>query len=489
MPIVDEPSPQSTADLRRDAIRIWQAGVEAVRPERLVPEWLRVEGQSLVLGSPEARCPRLNLPLDAIRRIVVVGAGKAGEGMARAVEAVLGPALVAEKQLTGWVNVPASGASWQVDNLPHRNERVGETTGIHLHPARPAGANEPTPEGVAGSIEILRLVESLGPEDLCLCLLSGGGSALMPAPAEGLSLADKVAVTRCLSAAGANIEQLNTVRKQLSRIKGGGLLRACRGGRLVTLVISDVLGDRPDLIASGPTAPDLSTPQQAIDILEQFHARQGGVAPIVFDYLRRKASLATLSSAGERTPRTASSNELRPDYLILANNGTAVEAAGREARRLGYSTTTESASQCEGAAEQVGRRLAERALAMCRAGGRACLVSGGEPIVMLAEPSRRGHGGRNQQLVLASLLRFSQERAASFALLSGGTDGEDGPTDAAGALCDATVLAAAGHRQLDAGEYLARNDAYHFFAMLDALLKTGPTGTNVCDLRVVLTRS
>ena len=127
---------------------------------------------------------------------------------------------------------------------------------IHLHAARPAGVNEPTPEGVAGALEILRLVESLGPDDLCLCLISGGGSALMPAPVEGITLADKLAVTRHLSAAGANIEQLNTVRKQLSRIKGGGLLRACRAGRLVSLIISDVLGDPLDVIASGPTVPD-----------------------------------------------------------------------------------------------------------------------------------------------------------------------------------------------------------------------------------------
>ncbi len=146
-----------------------------------------------------------------------------------------------------------------------------------MHAARPAGVNEPTPEGVAGAEEILRLVESLGPDDLCLCLISGGGSALMPAPVEGITLADKLAVTRHLSAAGANIEQLNTVRKQLSRIKGGGLLRACRAGRMVSLIISDVLGDPLDIIASGPTVPDSSTPQAALDVLERFDARAAGI--------------------------------------------------------------------------------------------------------------------------------------------------------------------------------------------------------------------
>ena len=239
--------PRSTGQLRRDARQIWQAGVEAVRSDRLVRQALRVTGPTVEIGS------HCRLPLDAIRRIVVVGAGKAGAGMADAVEKTLGPQLMAEKQLTGWVNVPA--------------DCVRPLQRIHLHAARPAGVNEPTPEGVAGAEQILRLVESLGPDDLCLCLISGGGSALMPAPVEGISLADKLAVTRHLSAAGANIEQLNTVRKQLSRLKGGGLLRACRAGRLVSLVISDVLGDPLEIIASGPTVPDSSTPQEALDVL------------------------------------------------------------------------------------------------------------------------------------------------------------------------------------------------------------------------------
>ncbi len=205
--------------LRNDALQIWQAGVDAVRSERLVQQALHVDGTTLVVGHQR-------LPLDAIGRIVVVGAGKAGAGMAAAVEDVLGPDLMRKKQLAGWVNVPA--------------DCVRPLDAIKLHAARPAGVNEPTPAGAAGSQQILRLVESLRPEDLCLCLISGGGSALMPAPVEGITLDDKLQVTRYLSAAGANIEQLNTVRKQLSAIKGGGLMRSCRAGRLASLIISDV---------------------------------------------------------------------------------------------------------------------------------------------------------------------------------------------------------------------------------------------------------
>jgi hydroxypyruvate reductase len=486
----------TAAELRRDALQIWRAGVDAVLPQRLVPRCLRVEGQTLLIGDDA-------IPLDSIRRIVVVGAGKAGAGMAAAVETVLGPKLMAEKQLTGWVTVPADVAAG-CQPAPQR---------IHLHPARPAGVNEPTAEGVAGAMEILRLVESLGPDDLCLCLISGGGSALMPAPVEGITLADKLAVTRHLSAAGANIEQLNTVRKQLSRIKGGGLLRACRAGRLISLIISDVLGDPLDVIASGPTVADTSTARAALEVLEQFAARKAGIAAAVFECLQRVAT-SEMQSFSHRVhavqePGVDAGAKLDDEVaglkcvrnIILANNATAVAAAAEEAERLGYAVGSESATHSEGQTEEVGRVLAEKALALRanaaqRVGAAvelppqqmapACFVSGGEPVVKLVESSRRGLGGRNQQLVLAALLRLFDDGAEGIALLSGGTDGEDGPTDAAGAFLDADVLAAAREKGLDPADFLARNDAYHFFEPLAALIKTGPTQTNVCDVRVVL---
>ncbi|MCH7727458.1 MAG: glycerate-2-kinase family protein, partial [Planctomycetes bacterium] len=208
---------------------MWQAGVAAVQSDRLVRENVRVEGSHLLVGDKI-------VDLAPIQRIVVVGTGKAGAGMAQGIEVALGEPLMAEKKLVGWINVPA--------------DCVRELSRIKLHPARPAGVNEPTEEGVAGTEQILRLVGALGPNDLCLCLISGGGSALMPAPVDGISLQDKQAVTKFLSAAGANILQLNTVRKQLSRVKGNGLARACRAGRLISLIISDVIGDPLDIIAS-----------------------------------------------------------------------------------------------------------------------------------------------------------------------------------------------------------------------------------------------
>ena len=444
---------RSTEQLRRDALQIWQAGVDAVRSERLVRQAIGLEESTLVIAGQRFQ-------LEGIGRIAVVGAGKAGAGMAAAVEEVLGPRLLEGNQVTGWINVP--------------EDCVRPLSRIHLHGARPAGVNEPTQAGADGSAEIVRLVESLAPEDLCLCLISGGGSALMPAPVEAITLADKLAVTRHLSGAGANIEQLNTVRKQLSRIKGGGLMRACRAGDLVSLIISDVLGDPLDVIASGPTVDDSSTPQAALAVLEQFDARAAGISPAVFDYLQQKTAV-------EQAPPTA-----KVTNAIIGNNATAVDAAAREADRLGYSPAAISVDKSEGPAEEIGVELANEAVKMRAGPGPDCLISGGEPVVKLVPSERRGMGGRSQQLVLAALERLAPEGASGIAILSGGTDGEDGPTDAAGAILDPTTLAAAQEHGLDPSNYLSRNDAYNFFKPLDALIKTGPTHTNVCDVRVVV---
>jgi hydroxypyruvate reductase len=318
---------------------------------------------------------------------------------------------------------------------------------------------------------MLRLVGELTPSDLCICLLSGGGSALLPAPAAGLSLQQKIAVTKLLSESGANIEQLNCVRRQISRFKGGGLARACRAGHLVTLVISDVLGDPLDLIASGPTVCQLDeSPALALGVFEQLHIVDHPSARPIVDFLR------------QQTP-TKQPASCSVEHVVLANNATSVDAAGVEAVRLGYAHAMLSATQSEGAAEEVGRHLAKMAERMRYTPGPNCLISGGEPTVKLADPAVRGLGGRNQQLALAALAELGA--CERIALLSGGTDGEDGPTDAAGALIDADVAARAKALRLDPLDYLARNDAYHFFEQLDALLKTGPTHTNVCDLRVI----
>lgn len=453
--------------LRDDARQIWKTGVAAVDSQQLVKQALQLKGQTLWIQDQP-------IDLSETRRIVVIGAGKAGAGMATGLEAVLLDSTPFPGIVEGWINVPA--------------DCVQTLRCIQLHPARPAGLNEPTRAGVQGSAQILDLVQTLDPSDLCICLLSGGGSALLPAPINGISLADKQQVTQFLSAAGANIQQLNTVRKQLSAIKGGRLARACRANRLVTLVISDVPGDPLDIIASGPTVVDSSTPAEAIAILDSFKANESNLLNTVYGALRTQINtpVMELSSAG-------------PDVTnhIIGNNQLAVEAAVQEARNRGYRCDCEFAVDLEGAAEEVGQQLSRRGIQMKISGEVNCWISGGEPTVQLAPLSQRGRGGRNQQLVLAALddqLRHLAEQDSSvpwqgMALLSGGTDGEDGPTDAAGAFLDQQVAELARQQGLHPQPYLDRNDAYSFFDAVQALVKTGPTHTNVCDLRVLLTGS
>jgi glycerate 2-kinase len=477
--------PRSSAQLRADALAIWQAGVDAVKSDRLVQDNVRVDGDWLLTGSDSA-ADTLRVSLSSIGKIAVVGAGKAGAGMAAGLAAALGPRVLADKHVHGWINVPADCIP--PDTSPKRKRGIDAASNpIHLHSARPAGINEPTAEGVAGAERILEIVSSLGPNDLCFCLISGGGSALLPAPVAGIALVEKQAVTRLLSSGGANIEELNTVRKQLSRIKGGGLARACRAGQLVTLIISDVLGDPLDVIASGPTVTDTRTPADALAILEHYAGGDERVAPAAFAYLRSRGAdtpvCQHVNGGQEGLPHVTN--------LVIGNNAVAVDAAGVEAERRGYSHAMVAATSLEGAAEDVGIHLAQLALQMCSKPGPDCLITGGEPTVKLAPPELRGKGGRNQQLVLAALIELlalprSVWPSLPLVLLSGGTDGEDGPTDAAGAILGAELIARMHALQLDPADFLRRNDAYHFFQPLGGLLKTGPTHTNVCDVRVVV---
>ena len=236
-------------------------------PERLIPEHVQIDGEGLVVDEEV-------LDLRSIEQIGVVGAGKAAGAMAVALERALGPEILAAKRVAGWVNVPA--------------DCVLPTSRVTLHPSRPAGVNEPRSEGVDGTRRILELVSSLRPHDLCFCLLTGGGSALLPAPLAEISLAEKIRLTQLMSAAGANIEQLNTVRSQLSAVKGGGLARACGAGRLVTLVISDVLGDRLDIIASGPTVESSTSAVDALSILRELGLAGDPSLASVVGYLEQK---------------------------------------------------------------------------------------------------------------------------------------------------------------------------------------------------------
>lgn len=449
--------------LREHAIEIWKAGVAAVASDRLVRNAVTCDGRTLTVCQNEFELASLN-------RIIVLGTGKAGAGMAGAIESLLGEQLT-DAKVSGWVNVPA--------------DCVRPLRRIVLHGARPAGLNEPTEAGVIGTQRILELARDAGPNDLVLVLISGGGSALSPAPVPGISLADKQAVTRFLMRSGAAIQELNTVRKHLSLFKGGGLARAASRARaVITLIISDVIGDPLDVIASGPTVEDTSTAADALAVLERFRARPPDVPDSVFVSLRSESRSLASGSDGR-----GAANQVHNH--VIGNNDTAVDAAVLKAGELGYWTMS---SQCEvaGEAQKVGRQIAEECRQLLNhphapAGiSRFCIISGGEPVVRLSPTELPRKGGRNQEVALAALLHLWNDGLDRIAILSGGTDGEDGPTNAAGAVVDEPLRQAAIAKGLNPAEFLAINNSYPFFERAGGLLLTGPTHTNVMDLRVAV---
>jgi hydroxypyruvate reductase len=452
------PSSDANQSLRNLAQAVWSAGVAAVDSTKLVRDYIRCRDGVLEILDDR-------FPLDQLGRIVVVGAGKAGAGMAAGIEDALGDDLV-DAKVTGWINVPC--------------DCVRPLRRIHLHGARPPGVNEPTPEGVVGSEKILELVNSLNENDLCLVLISGGGSALLPAPIEGISLDDKLAVTRHLMHSGATIQELNTVRKRLSRIKGGGLLRTARTGRMIALIISDVPGSPLDIIASGPTVCDSGTASDAIAVLERLVGRDNREKPIpqsVWRVLEEESN-----SAATATPPVISCRN-----IVIGSNETAVNAAVQKAKEFGFEVQVLGCDR-QGIANEVGVELAEYCLSARdqeREVG-VCYIAGGEPVVKLVTTTKPRKGGRNQEVALAAAERFKEENIERLIVLSGGTDGEDGPTDAAGAFVDQEIQQLAKSRGLRPEDYLAINDSYSFFQPLGGLLITGPTHTNVMDLQIAL---
>lgn len=455
--------------LREQAQAIWEAGVAAVSSERLVRNVIHRDGRTLSICGHE-------WDTNSLERIIVLGVGKAGAGMAAAVEAALGEELTGLK-VSGWVNVPA--------------DCVRPLRRIVLHAARPAGVNEPTEEGVFGTQRILELARSAGPNDLVLVLISGGGSALAPAPISGITLADKLAVTRFLMSSGASIQELNTVRKHLSSFKGGGLARAAVAARaVITLIISDVIGDPLDVIASGPTVEDTSTAADALAVLGQFGTQSPLVPVSVFESLQSVPRPSGSGSDRSRGPlpdgRGFVSNSRN---IVIGNNATALEAAAAKAQELGFAVKSLGSNNA-GEARFVGRELAE--LCRCIRDGQAdvvpsvCVLSGGEPVVKLVPTDQPRKGGRNQEVALAALQHLWHDGLDRIAILSGGTDGEDGPTNAAGAVVDESLCQAALAKGLDPAEFLAINNSYPFFEQTGGLLLTGPTHTNVMDLRVAV---
>ena len=314
-----------------------------------------------------------------------------------------------------------------------------------------------------------------------LCLISGGGSALLVAPAEGITLQDKQEVTRLLLACGADIHEINTIRKHLSRAKGGGLARFAYPATVVSLILSDVIGDDLNVIASGPAVPDTSTFDDARQVLEKYDIWDQ-VPPSV-----QKRIDAGLKGGIEDTPKAGDAVFQRCFSKLVGTNIQALKAAGSKAEELGYQTLILS-STVEGEAREVVKVLTAIAREIQGSGNPlaapACILCGGETTVTI---QGEGKGGRNQEFVLASALVL--DGMPNVVVLAGGTDGNDGPTDAAGAIADCSTLARARAQGLDPLDYLRRNDSYHFFQPLGDLVITGPTRTNVMDVYMLLVAS
>lgn len=341
-----------------------------------------------------------------------------------------------------------------------------------------AGHPVPDEKGVAGAVRAVELLRQAGKDTLVVCLISGGGSALLVAPSEGLSLDDKQAMTRILLKAGADIMELNTVRKHLSRVKAGRLAEAARPARVLSLILSDVIGDPVDFIASGPTAPDRTTWAEALDIVTR-HDRSGEMPQRIMRILREGA-------AGRipDTPKKGDPLFERVENIIVGSNRIATEAARLKALAMGYEPVVLT-SELQGEARDAARWLYRQVLESqsCLASGRRkiCLIAGGETTVTVRGG---GLGGRNTEMALAFAMAI--EGTSGITFLSAGTDGTDGPTDAAGAVVDGQSIPKARALGLDPQAFLDDNDSYRFFEKAGGLVKTGPTGTNVMDLQIIL---
>jgi glycerate-2-kinase len=436
--------------LRGDAITVLEAALNSVDPYKAVLNNLKIVDGKLRAGNFEAS-------LDDLGKIVVVGGGKAGGAMAEAVESVLG-----DRVSGGCVNV------LQGTEFRYSLKR------IRLH-----GASHPIPnnDGVRGVAEMLMLISSLRERDLVICLISGGGSALMPYPAEGISLEDKQDLTSKLLMKGATINELNAVRKHLSAIKGGQLARRCYPTKVVSLILSDVVGDLLDTIASGPTSPDTTTFRDAVDVLKKYKLWDDACSQA------RERLEYGMKKVITETPKPCDEIFDYVTNVIVGNNSIAAESAAEAAEALGYNSLIVS-TMVEGEAAEVGTVLAGIARELATKGRPlkppAAVIVGGETTV---DVRGSGRGGRNQELALSLARRIIGLKAVAASLA---TDGIDGPTEASGAIVDGETSMRASEAGLSIEKFLAENDSYSFFERIGDMIVTGPTGTNVNDLTLIL---
>jgi hydroxypyruvate reductase len=449
MPLAGESFREPLAMLRKHARRIFEAGLASVDPHRCVKRFCRREGDTFTVDGTA-------YDLTGVERVVVVGCGKASAPMAAALENMLGDRI-----------------------------REGRVTVKHGHGAKlkrilvtEAGHPVPDADGMGNAVAIMETARRCGEKDLLICLISGGGSALMPLPADGLTLEDKQRSIEVMMACGATIHEINALRKHTSGIKGGRLAAAAHPARLVTLMLSDVVGDDTDVIASGPTVPDASSYADCLEIIRRYRIRERLPRSVV-GHLEAGAA-----GRREETPPAEDPAFSRTQNVVVGRNLDAIRACAASARSLGFEPLVLS-SRIEGETREVARMHGAVAREVLASGlplpPPCCVLSGGETTVRV---TGSGKGGRNQEFALAAAMDIAG--AGPLVVLSGGTDGTDGPTDAAGAVADGETVRRATALGLSPRRHLEDNDAYPFFQVLGDLLVTGPTRTNVMDLRVIL---
>ncbi|NEW82679.1 MAG: glycerate kinase [Mariniphaga sp.] len=432
---------------RQIAIEIFLAGIESVKPDKLI-------SKSVTYSQKELMITNQAFDLSAVQNIYVIGAGKASALMAKALESVLGSAI------TGGHIVTKYGHS-----VPLQYIGVSE-----------AGHPVPDENGLKGTERIISFAQKADKNDLIICLISGGGSALLTDVPQNCTLADLASMNDLLLKSGADIGEINCVRKHLSMIKGGQLAKIASPAMVICLILSDVIGDPIDVIASGPTAPDESTFADAIAVLKRYNL-SSKVAPAILKIINEGVQ--------GKQPETLKKDDPAVNQIynfIIGNNKLALQAAKTNAENLNFYTQIET-STLSGNVDDIAHFLVETAIGWRHAnkGMKACLLYGGEPTVKI---SGNGLGGRNQHLALlcAKLL----QNHAGITILSGGTDGSDGPTNAAGAVVDSKTFNNGQILNLDIDEYLQNFDSFHFFQKEGGLIITGPTQTNVMDIILVL---
>lgn len=449
--IVNNSKNEVNIEARKATLLLLETAITAVNPQKLIKNRVRLQDNKINIGQQQIRLDRYN-------RIIVIGGGKASGAMAEAIEEILGPCIDA-----GLVNVPEGSL---------HKFRVKQ---IELNEA---GHPIPNERGQRGVQKIFKLLTNVDEKTLVILLLSGGGSALLPLPQHGITLEEIKLATNLLLKCGATINEINVVRKHISQIKGGRLAVASHPATMLSLILSDVIGDPLSSIASGPTVPDPSTFSDAIQVLERYEILEDTPHSI-----RRYLKDGLIGKSAE-SPKAGDPRFSKVKNLILGNNEVALEAAKEKAEEMGFNSLILS-SYISGEAREVGIVLASIAQELIKRDKPipkpAVILAGGETTVTV---KGKGKGGRNGELVLSACRGLKS--LEGVALASIGTDGIDGISDSAGAIIDGVTYQRARENKLNPLEYLENNDSHHFFKKLGDLIYTGPTGTNVNDIMILV---